>query len=78
MTVLGVCLILTITEIVLLARHKLQPLTFLITNVIKSIIWVLLFILEVVTVVDNHKPRTASAVAIIIEAVLLYVLHTYL
>jgi hypothetical protein len=71
MAILCFCLILTITEIILFARRKLKPLAFLITNVIKSTVWVVLFILEIVSVVDAHEPHSASAIAIIIEAGLL-------
>ena len=59
---------------VLLARRKLKPLTFLITNVIKSTIWVVLFILEIVSLTTSRQSHTASALAIIIEAALLCVL----
>jgi hypothetical protein len=48
-------------------------LTFLITNVIKSTIWTVIFIVDVISAVDSRS-RTTSAIAIIIEAVLLYVL----
>jgi len=70
MSVIVICLILTITEIVLLARHKLKPLAFVIMNVVKSTIWTIIFIFDVISAVDNRS-RTASAISIIIEAVLL-------
>jgi len=70
MAIIVLCLILTITEIVLLARQKLKPLTFLIMNVVKSTIWTVIFVFDVISAVDNSS-RTASAIAIIIEAVLL-------
>jgi hypothetical protein len=71
--ILCVCLILTIAEVILFARLKLKPLHFLITNVIKSTIWLALFVLEIVSVVDIHQYHTASVPAIIIEGALLYV-----
>jgi hypothetical protein len=74
LTILCICLLLTVAEIVLLARHKLKPLTFLITNVIKSTIWVVLFILEIVSLTTSRNSHTASALAIIIEGALLCVL----
>jgi len=73
MSIIVLCIILTITEIVLLARHKLKPLAFLIMNVVKSTIWTAIFVIDVISVVGNNS-RTASAIAIIIEAVLLYVI----
>ncbi|KAN0110570.1 hypothetical protein V8E51_006957 [Hyaloscypha variabilis] len=69
--ILCVCLILTIAEVILFARLKLKPLHFLITNVIKSTIWLALFVLEIVSVVDIHQYHTASVPAIIIEGALL-------
>jgi hypothetical protein len=64
---------LTITEIVLLAKHKLKPLTFLIMNVVKSGIWTVIFVLDVISAVDNSESRTASFLAIIIDGILVYV-----
>lgn len=72
MAMLLICLILTITEIILLARHKLKPKTFVIFNTIKSTIWTVLFVLDIVSFVDNNS-RTVSFVGLIIEAVLWYV-----
>ncbi|KAG0650543.1 hypothetical protein D0Z07_3076 [Hyphodiscus hymeniophilus] len=69
-TLCGFCLLLTITEIILLARHKLRPLAFLLMNVAKAAIWTALFILDIVSVV-NDGGRTTSTVGIILHAVLL-------
>lgn len=66
---LVICLVLTITEIVLLARHKLQPKTFVIFNTTKSFIWTVLFVLDIVSFIDSNS-RTVSFVGLIIEAVL--------
>ena len=66
------CLALTITEIVLLARHKLRPLAFLIINVVKSAIWTGLFVLDIISAVTAGG-RTTSVVGIIIDSLLLYV-----
>ncbi|KAE8444312.1 hypothetical protein EG329_000622 [Mollisiaceae sp. DMI_Dod_QoI] len=66
---LAICLILTITEIVLLARHKLKPKTFVILNTLKSTIWTVIFILDIVSFVDNNS-RTVSFGGLIIEGVL--------
>ncbi|KAL2065740.1 hypothetical protein VTL71DRAFT_3410 [Oculimacula yallundae] len=68
---IAACLILTITEIVLLARKKLKPLTFLITNILKSAFWGALFIIDIISAVNSSSSRTASAVALLIEAALL-------
>jgi hypothetical protein len=67
-----ICLVLTITEIILLARHKLRPLAFLVMNIIKTAIWTPLFGLDVFSAIRAGE-RTATVVAILIEAVLLYV-----
>lgn len=72
MVMLVICLVLTITEIVLLARHKLKPKTFVIFNTIKSTIWTALFIVDIVSFVDTNS-RTVSFIGLIIEAVLWYV-----
>ncbi|KUJ13875.1 uncharacterized protein LY89DRAFT_672147 [Mollisia scopiformis] len=69
MAMLLICLVLTIAEIILLARHKLKPKTFVIFNTIKSTIWTVLFVLDIVSFVDNNS-RTVSFVGLIIEAVL--------
>ncbi|KAK0111254.1 hypothetical protein ONS95_001626 [Cadophora gregata] len=68
---ISACLILTVTEIVLLARKSLKPLTFLITNILKSAIWAVLFVIDIISAVNTSTSRTASAVAILIEAALL-------
>jgi hypothetical protein len=67
----AICVILTITEIILLARHKLKPLAFLVMNVIKSLIWTVLFVLDIVSTATRGG-RTASVIAIIIELILVY------
>jgi hypothetical protein len=71
--VLVICLILTITEIILLARHKLKPSTFIVINVFKSAVWTVIFVYDVISVVDNTSSRTATAVSLVIEVILLYV-----
>ena len=71
-TLCVICLILTITEIILLLRHKLRPLAFLIMNVVKSAIWTVLFVMDIVSAVDDGD-RTTSFLGVIIEAILLYV-----
>ena len=71
-TICVICLVLTITEIILLARQKLRPLAFLIMNVIKTAIWTTLFILDIVSAVTEGG-RTVSVVGIIIDVILLYV-----
>ncbi|KAH8601918.1 hypothetical protein B0O99DRAFT_607738 [Bisporella sp. PMI_857] len=65
-----ICLILTITEIILLARRKLKPKTFVIFNAIKSIIWTGLFIWDIVVVVKNDRRRYV-ALGLVVEAILL-------
>jgi hypothetical protein len=75
-TLCAICLILTITEIILLARHKLRPLAFLVMNVIKCAIWTALFILDIISAVSVGG-RTTSIAGIIIDAILLYALHLH-
>ena len=70
-TLCAICLILTITEIILLARHKLRPLPFLIMNVIKTAIWTALFILDIISAATEGG-RTKSISGIVIDAILLY------
>ena len=71
MTLCVVCLVLTITEIILLARHKLRPLAFLTMNVVKSAVWTVLFILDILSTVDAAG-RTTSVLGIIIDTILAY------
>jgi len=66
------CLVLTITEIILLARHKLKPLTFIIMNVIKTGIWTALFVLDVISAIETSA-RGTSIGRVITSAILLYV-----
>jgi hypothetical protein len=67
-----VCLVLTTTEIILLARHKLKPLAFLIINIIKSAVWTALFILDIYSAVTVGG-RTISFLGLTIDGILLYV-----
>lgn len=71
----ALCLILTVTEIVLLARHKLKPKTFVIMNTIKTTIWTAIFAYDIAAIVvvvrnDNYG-YSVSGFSIIIEAILL-------
>ncbi|KAK6580574.1 hypothetical protein PZA11_006810 [Diplocarpon coronariae] len=68
LSLISTCLILTTTEITLLARKRLKPLPFLITNILESTIRAVLFVIEIVSAVDAPSSRTASALAIMIEA----------
>lgn len=65
-SVLAVLLILTITEIILLVRHKLRPAAFLIINIIKALIWTAAFVLDII--VDSKNGYVGS---IILDAFLL-------
>jgi hypothetical protein len=42
-------------------------------NVVKSGIWTVIFVLDVISAVDNSQSRTASFLAIIIDGILVYV-----
>ncbi|RDW77602.1 hypothetical protein BP6252_05655 [Coleophoma cylindrospora] len=66
-----VCLGLTITEIVLLARYKLTPRFFLISNVIKSTILTAIFVYDIVTAVTHTSTRKTSAFGFIVDIALL-------
>lgn len=68
-TVCAICLILTVTEIILLARHKLKPMAFVIMNVVKSAVFTALLVLDIISLVSV---RTTSPVSNIpIDAILL-------
>jgi hypothetical protein len=69
--ILSVCFLLTIAEIVQLARHKLKPLFFLITNVIKSAIWTALFLLDIIAAVRRTESRKYGAGVWIVSVLLL-------
>jgi hypothetical protein len=64
------CFILTIVEIILLARHSLKPKTFVIMNTLKSAIWVTIFVFDIIAVVrkSNDISTARSAVSLVLEA----------
>ena len=71
-------MILTVVEIILLARHKLTPKTFVIMNTIKSTVWAGLFLYDLATVVrydasGEDNSRVSGVGLLIMEAILLYV-----
>ena len=70
------CLILTFAEIVYLIKHKLKPLFFLISNVIKSVIWTVLFVLDIISTADENG-RTSTAFGIALAGILLYVFPVF-
>lgn len=49
------CIALDITEIALFARHKLQPLTYLVFQVIKSAMCLIMFLYAVITGISNEN-----------------------
>ncbi len=55
-----------------LCPPKTKALSCLITTVIKSTVWAVLPILDIVSVVDNHESNITSTIGIFIEAALLY------
>ncbi|KAH8667400.1 hypothetical protein BGZ60DRAFT_431641 [Tricladium varicosporioides] len=63
------CVILTIVEIILLARRSLKPIVFLIMNVTKSGIWTVILILDIVSAVTVGG-RTTSILGVLIDAIL--------
>lgn len=68
--VIGVCLILTITEIILLARHKLKPLAFLIMNIVKTAIMTVLFVFQIISYIYRGTYRN-SAIGLGVSTLLL-------
>jgi hypothetical protein len=77
----SLCLILTIIEIILLARHKLKPATFVIMNSIKTGIWGTIFVFDIIAIAQAQNnvnySRRRSAVGIVIEVLLLYVVMLF-
>lgn len=74
---IGLCLILTVTEIILLFCHSLKPKTFIIMNSVKSAVWTAIFVFDIIDVIKQNSGMDAGAikarstVGIIIETVLL-------
>ncbi|PQE06001.1 hypothetical protein CJF30_00004924 [Rutstroemia sp. NJR-2017a BBW] len=66
----GLCIILTITEVVMILRRKMQPLTFVIMNLSKSAFWTALFVLNFVVSSRQlyHRP---AIVGIVIDVILI-------
>lgn len=68
------CLVLTIIEIILLAKHLLRPLTFILMNGVKTTIWTGLFIWHIVDLVTPGMIHySANSISLISTALLLYV-----
>jgi hypothetical protein len=68
----GLCLILTITEVVMILRRKLHPLAFVIMNVLKSALWTALFVLDFV-VSSRQLYHRSAIVGRVIDVILMYV-----
>ncbi|KAF4632775.1 hypothetical protein G7Y89_g5340 [Cudoniella acicularis] len=64
------CVVLTVVEIILLARHSLKPLRFVIMNSIKTAIWMVLFVLDIISATTKGG-RTTSFLGLAIDAILL-------
>lgn len=84
MAIEAVCIILDITEIILFAKRKLAPLTFLVLQVVKTTIWTIIFIIYVVrlaTVASSASYELNSTILFLsgdIEAlIILYVPSLY-
>ncbi|RDW61448.1 hypothetical protein BP5796_11340 [Coleophoma crateriformis] len=65
------CLGLTVTEIVLLARYKLTPRFFLISNVLKSTFLTAIFVYDLVTELTHTSTKKTSAFGLIVDIALL-------
>lgn len=67
------CLVLTIVEIILLARHKLRPRAFLIMNSVKTVIWTGMWLYDVIgTATQKYVAVNTTVLVILISAVLWY------
>ena len=57
-----VCIILATTEIILFARHDLQPLTYLVFQCVKTACWLIVFLITIVnTTKETDVPGTGYA-----------------
>ncbi|TVY21591.1 hypothetical protein LARI1_G000159 [Lachnellula arida] len=63
-TVCAICLVLTITEIILLARHKLKPKAFVIMNVIKSVVFTVVLVLDIISLVSVRTTSLVGSIPI--------------
>ena len=57
-------LILDFTEIILFACHKLQPITYLVLNVVKMSLWLILLFLNLASFASRSNTATTSSSAI--------------
>ena len=60
MTICAICIILIITEIILFARMHLKPLTYLVLQVVKATLWIILFLMTLVGVNRGSGSSAAS------------------
>ncbi|EPE25156.1 hypothetical protein GLAREA_11737 [Glarea lozoyensis ATCC 20868] len=65
-----VCLILTISEIILLAIHKLKPIVFVIMNAFKTGAWTVAFVASMISV-SRNDPKLHGAATIAADVVVL-------
>lgn len=76
--VCAICIVLDVTEIVLFARRKLQPLTYLVFQSVKTAVWFALFMVALVhgLVAQQNQahPDTTYTYGAIIFGVLLFVI----
>jgi len=70
----AICVLLNVIEIILFIPGKLGPLTYLTSQVVKTTIWLILFVIGIVNVGESaarHLRGTNSTVAIIEIVVIL-------
>ena len=69
----AVCLILDITEIILFAKHILQPLIYLVLSVVKTTVWFIIFMITVVGTVKEGGGTSGTQVLLggFVESVIL-------
>ncbi|ATZ51018.1 hypothetical protein BCIN_06g04670 [Botrytis cinerea B05.10] len=68
---IGLCIILTITEIVLMLRHKLKPIVFLMMNIFKCASWTALFVVSLWNAFGVVKKTMPSIVSLVVDIILL-------
>ncbi|KAF7959431.1 hypothetical protein EAE96_001049 [Botrytis aclada] len=68
---IGLCIILTITEIVLMFRHKLKLIVFLMMNIFKCASWTALFVVSLWNAFGVVKRTMPNIVSLVVDIILL-------
>lgn len=59
----AVCIVIDITEIILFAKRKLAPVTYLVLQVVKTGIWIIVFVIYMVRLVSLAEGGRGSTVS---------------